>query len=285
MPLIEHIYELRDRLFKAVLGLVAGMIAGFAVSTPVQDFLTDPYCNRFGTAVCQFNAATPLEPFVVKIKIALYVGLVLSSPIWLYQLWAFITPGLHRHERGWAYGFVGFAAPLFVAGSVLAHLVVSRGLDFLLPGGFSVDIAGYVDFVIGMMLIFGVGFEFPLIVFMLHLAGLVTARKLLGWWRVAVFLVFVFAAVVTPDPSFFGMTVLGTGMSLLYFAAVGAAYLNERRRTRAAARNGLDDLPDDERSPLDEQLEPVEPPEPIEPVAAAETGAATKPVNRDADWT
>lgn len=271
MTLVEHIRELRDRLFKAVLGIVLGMIVGLIVAGRAQDFLTAPYCERFANGVCQFNAVTPLSPLIVNLKIALYVGLILSSPIWLFQLWSFITPGLHRNERAWAYGFVAFAVPLFVAGAALAHIVVGAGLNFLLPDEItSVDLAGYIDFVTGMLVLFGVGFEFPLVVFMLNLAGVASARRLLGWWRPAIFLIFLFTAIATPTADPFGMTALAGAMTLLYFAAVGASFLNERRRARKARRSAFGDLADDEISPLDDRIEPVGPREPIpssEPVA------------------
>lgn len=268
MTLMEHIRELRDRLFKASLGIVVGLCVGLFFSGRVQDFLTQPYCDRFLKAKCGFNAATPLEPTLVKLKIALYLGLILASPIWLYQLWAFVAPGLHRRERKWAYAFVAVAVPLFLAGAVLAHFVIARGIQFLLPTDgkyeLTTNIAGYIDFVTGMLLIFGVGFEFPLIVFMLNLAGVASAKRLFGWWRSAVFLTFAFTAIVTPTPDPFGMTALGIAMTGLYFAAVGAAFLNERRRARVAARSGFAGLDDDQTSALEPVLEPVEASGPVD---------------------
>ena len=262
MTLMEHIRELRDRLFKAVLGVIVGLCIGLYFADPVQNFLTKPYCDRFLKTPCQFNAASPIEPWLVKLKIALYLGLIISSPIWLFQLWAFVAPGLHRKERRWTYGFVVVAVPLFLLGAVLAHIVIARSIGFLLPSGgkiqLTTDISGYIGFVTGMLLIFGVGFEFPLIVFMLNLAGIASAKRLFGWWRPAVFLTFAFTAIVTPTPDPFGMTALGIAMAMLYFAAVGAAFLNERRRNKLRARSEFASLDDDEASPLEPVLEPVE---------------------------
>lgn len=267
MTLIEHLLELRDRLFKASLALVVGMIAGIAVAGPVLEFLTDPYCSEYGTAAegCGFFAQSPIDFWLLKLKIGLYLGMILSSPVWLYQLWSFITPGLHHNEKRWAYSFVSAAVPLFVAGAVLAHFVVAKGLEFLLPdkgSKFELDlgIVGYVDFVTGMLMIFGVAFEFPLVVFMLNLAGVVSAKRLLGWWRIAVFLIFVFTAVVTPTPDPFGMTALAIPMCGLYFAAVGASFLNEKRRAKRALAEQHESLHDDETSELDYEVEPVEAP-------------------------
>jgi len=252
----------------------------------VFNFLNAPYCDRFGADKCKFVAQSPIDPFLLKLKIGLYVGIILSSPVWLYQLWSFITPGLHRHEKRWAYSFVAVAVPLFVSGAVLAHFVVSKGLNFLLPSQdsqFSVDlnISGYFDFVTGMLLVFGVAFEFPLIVVMLNLAGVVSARRLLGWWRMAVFLIFVFTAVVTPTPDPFGMTVLAIPMCGLYFAAVGASFLNEKRRARAALLAEHEAIHDDEASELDYQVDPVDPAAPVEPAEPIETPAHGDDTDRD----
>ncbi len=269
MTLIEHLLELRTRLFRASLALVVGMGIGLFFANETLDFLQQPYCDRFPIGKCPFNAQSPVDPFLLNLKVGLYLGIIASSPVWLYQLWSFITPGLHRNEKKWAYSFVSVAVPLFVAGAFLAHFVVGKGLDFLLSTqdesvAINLDVNGYFDFVTGMLLIFGVAFEFPLVVFMLNLAGVVSARRLLGWWRIAVFLTFLFTAIVTPTPDPFGMTALAVPMSLLYFAAVGAAFLNEKRRAKAQLASEFEALHDDEASELDYQVEPVETPEPVE---------------------
>lgn len=287
MTLIEHLLELRDRLFRAALGLVAGLIGAFFVADTVLRYITDPYCKGIGKVPgggdsCNFNITSPADFFLLKLKVALYLGIIISSPVWLFQLWSFITPGLHRNEKRWAYGFISVAAPLFATGAVLAHIVVSKGLAFLLPakGGpytLQLSIVGYVDFVTGMIMVFGVGFEFPLIVFMLNLAGVLSARRLLGWWRAAVFLIFLFCAIVTPTPDPFGMTILAVPMCVLYFAAVGAAFVNERRRARARVNSEHEALHDDEASELDYRPEPIEEPEPV----AADPSAHTDYHDRD----
>lgn len=251
MPLREHIRELRNRLFKAIIAITVGMIAGWFLSDPVLEFVNKPYCDRFEGA-CRFTAQSPIEPFILQLKVALYVGVLLASPLWLYQLWAFVAPGLHKREKKWTYAFVAAATPLFLAGAVLAHFVVAKGLDFFLDSNdFDVDvnISGYFDFVTGMLLIFGIAFEFPLVIFMLNLAGVASARKLLSWWRSVILMVFVFTAIVTPTPDPFGMTALAIPMIVLYFAAVGAAFINDGVRRRRAAKAQAE-VPDDEASPL-----------------------------------
>lgn len=271
MTLIEHIRELRSRLFKACLGILVGAIAGFVVAADIQEFMTAPYCdfyqaqtNNAGTS-CGFNATSVLDPFLLKLKIALYVGLVLAAPIWLYQLWAFIAPGLHKRERRYGYLFAAVATPLFAGGFALGFYLVSRSIPFFLglnPSiAMTVNLDGYFEFVTGVMLLFGVGFELPLILLMLNIAGVVSAKKLLGWWRIAVFLFFLFAALVTPTPDPFNMTILALCMSVLYFAAVGVAFLIDARRGR---RNEFASVGDDDMSPL----------EPVSPVDAPQWGSS-----------
>ncbi len=268
MTLIEHIRELRKRLFRACLAILVGAILGYLVASRLQTIITDPYCDfikaRTGTTNCQFNSASPLDQFMLNLKIAMYAGLVIAAPVWLYQLWAFIAPGLHKRERRYGYAFAAVATPLFAAGFLLGFFLVSRSMPWFLGINASytvtVDLGGYFDFVTGVMLLFGVGFEFPLLVAMLNFAGLVSAKRLLSWWRVAIFLMFLFAALVTPTPDPFNMTILAVCMALLYFAAVGVAFLNDRRRAR---RNTYNQYADDEVSPI----------EPVSPVDAPAWGA------------
>ena len=275
MTLVEHIRELRNRLFKASLGILAGLVVGLVVAGRVQTFVNTPYCEFKNLDPCEFTITSPVDPFLLSLKIGLYVGLVLGAPVWLYQLWAFVAPGLHRHERRYSYLFMAIASPLFAAGSILAFFVVSKSLVFFMgmAAGYDlqVDLTGYFNFVTGVMLLFGVAFEFPLLLLMLNVVGMVSARRMLGWWRPTVFLMFVFAAVVTPTPDPFGMTVLAAAMSLLYFTAVGVAFLNDKRRGRGTQSDaGLDD---DEASPLSYDTQPVEAGERIDPVAPVATPA------------
>ena len=266
MTLIEHIRELRSRLFKAVLAITVGTIAGFFVSTELQDILVAPYCDFYQaqadatTGACNFNSTSVLDAFLLKLKISLYAGLVLAAPIWLYQLWAFIAPGLHKRERRYGYLFAAIATPLFAAGFVLGFYLVSRSIPFFLGLNptitMTVNLDGYFEFVTGVMLLFGLGFESPLVLLLLNVAGVVSARRLLSWWRIAVFLFFLFAALVTPTPDPFNMTILALCMSVLYFAAVGVAFIIDGRRGR---RDRFDSVGDDEASPI-EPMSPVDAP-------------------------
>jgi sec-independent protein translocase protein TatC len=268
MTLIEHIRELRNRLFWASLGLVAGLIVGFIISKWVFGVLQQPYCHiptswtvqADGTRKCDFVVLGVTDQLMLRLKIALWVGLIVGSPVWLYQLWAFVAPGLHRHERRWAYIFVAIAAPLFIGGAVMAFMAIGHSLPWIMDAGViggttKLEVTSYIGFVMNMILLFGAAFEFPLLLLMLNFTGVVSARRLVGWWRAVVFLSFAFAAVATPDPGPFGMTLLAACMSALYFIAVGVAFLNDRRKGRGKEiYAGLDD---DELSPLEDDREPV----------------------------
>lgn len=288
MTLVEHLRDLRTRLFRASLAVLVGFAVGYWLTHPVRNLLQRPYCDLPSsrdprTGDCRFVQLGVADVFLLDLKIALWVGLIVAAPVWLYQLWAFVAPGLHRHERRYAYVFVAIAAPLFAGGAVLAMFVVQKGLQFLL--NFSgpdinttLEVTRYISFVTNLILLFGVAFEFPLLILMLNLVGVVSARRLLGWWRVVVFLFFAFAAVVTPTPDPFGMTALALCLSALYFVAVGVAFLNDRRRGRGAEiYSGLDD---DEISPLANDREPVGAGSPVDAPAPV---AAPAPLDRRYD--
>lgn len=294
MTLVEHVRELRDRLFRASLAVVAGLIVGFVLAQPAFDLLKEPYCNlpdsTNADGVCQgFLQLSPADGFLLKLKLALWIGLIVAAPVWLYQLWAFIAPGLHRHERKWAYVFVAIAAPLFAGGAVLAYLVVDKGLAFLMESGVTglstqLEVTRYISFVTTMILLFGVAFEFPLILLMLNFTGVATARRLLSWWRVVIFVCFAFAAIATPDPGPFGMTLLALSLSLLYFVAVGVAFLNDKRRGRG--KEIYAGLADDEVSPLKDDNEPIEASAPFgapDSIAEPEPVAKPAPIERRYD--
>ena len=291
MTLVEHLIELRSRLFYASIGVVAGMIAGFSLAQGAFEVLKRPYEKLVAGTDDQLIALGPADNFTIKLQLALWIGLILGSPVWLYQIWAFVAPGLHRHERRWAYVFVGLATPLFAAGATLAYFVVDRSLSFLFNAGVqglskTFDATRYLDFVTTMLLLFGVAFEFPLLLLMLNFTGVVSGKKLASWWRVVVFVCTAFAAVVTPDPGVFGMLILAGCMSFLYFTAVGVALLNDKRKGRGKeVYAGLDD---DELSPLEDDrvavgapdgIETVEPVAGPTPVAGPSPTAAPKPLD------
>ena len=279
MTLIEHIRELRDRLFRASLAVAAGLVIGWFLSLWAFRQLEVPYCelmtkeNLLVNGKCQFLQMGAADGLMLRMKLALWLALIIAAPIWLYQLWAFIAPGLHRHERKWAYTFTAIAAPLFGLGVTLGFIMASNGLEVLMDlgvlGATMLEVTKYVSFMTGMMLLFGVSFEFPLLLLMLNFAGVVSGKKMFGWWRVAVFISFAFAAVTTPDPGPLGMTVFAACLSLLYFIAVGVALINDKRKGRG--KEIYEGLDDDETSSIDDyQPEPVEAGAPVETFAPLE---------------
>lgn len=262
MPLFEHLRELRARMLKTLLGLAAGMTFGWIFFTPIWHFLERPYCNIVINGHRQCNGqfghtlvvTGPFDAFFLHLKIAFIVGLVVSSPVWLYQLWAFIAPGLYSRERKWTYAFVGSAVPLFGIGAVFAYFAMGHAMGFfvrLIPGGvastFTVDT--YLSYATAMLLIFGLAFELPLVMVILNLAGVITHARFRKWRRVMIFAVFAFAAVATPSPDPFSMLLLAVPCVILIELAELFTWANDRRRARRPSM--YEGLSDDEISPLD----------------------------------
>jgi sec-independent protein translocase protein TatC len=245
MPLIEHIRELRNRLVKGGLGIIAGMVVGWLVYKRAFNFIIGPFCrisihNQVGCHAHPLVVTGVFDPFFVQLKVAFVVGVIVSSPIWFYQLWAFIAPGLYRRERRWAFGFVGAAVPLFALGGLFAYLAMSRGLRFLLglaPPDVRplITIDTYFGYAMAMLLIFGLAFELPLILVMLNLAGVVSHAFVRKWRRVMIFAVFVFAGAATPSPDPFSMLLLAIPCVVLVEVAEVFVWLNDRRRARRDA--------------------------------------------------
>ncbi len=260
MSLIEHLRELRRRMVISVLSIVAGFVVGFVFYDEISKLLTDPFntvCQQVSEAKgidCQAVISGVASPFLLQAKVALVSGIVLASPIWLYQIWAFVMPGLHRNERKWTVLFVSIAGPLFLAGVALGYFVLPKGLAVLIsftPESVTnlVDLNGYLSFILRILLVFGISFEIPLFVVLLNLAGVVRARHLARWRAWIVFGTFIFAAVATPSTDPITMLMLATPMTLLFLISEQIARFVDRRR-------GLADEPDyaeyddDEASPI-----------------------------------
>lgn len=284
MTLIEHLYELRYRLGIAILAVLIGGIVGFLwfqyrpFGLPsLGQLLTDPYCSlpqdKRATLTpdgrCTLLATAPFESFMLQLKVGIAAGSVLVAPVWLYHLWAFITPGLYDKERRYALYFVATAALLFAAGAVLAYVVVAKGLEVLLSfGGGQITTAltgdRYFSFILAMLLIFGVSFELPVLIVMLNRAGVVSYAKLRSWLRGIVFGLFIFAAVATPSQDPFSMLALAGALTVLFTLALVICRFHDRAVARRRLAEGWDGLSDDEPSPLDDRVEPVEPAEPVD---------------------
>jgi sec-independent protein translocase protein TatC len=265
MPLREHLVELRGRLLKSLLFIAVGAIAGWFLYPHILDVLKEPYCeipasHRFPpdvNGVCKLTFFGPLDGFLLRFKVAAAAGAVISAPLWLYQIWAFVTPGLHRNERRWTIVFVATSTLLFLAGAVVSYFTLSKALTLLIGTAgegtvAAIEVTRYLGFVMTMLLVFGVSFELPLLVVLLNLIGILPYRLLKRWQRTAIFLIFVFAAVATPSQDPISMSMLALPMCVLFESAVLIAFVHDRRKERRRALESFADLPDDVASPLDE---------------------------------
>ncbi len=263
MPLMDHIRELRNRVVKMALALGAGMIVGFVFFNPVWHFIERPLCSAVirGQTGCRTAGVNelilngPLDSFYLRIKVALIVGVVLSSPVWLYQVWAFIAPGLYSREKKWSYIFLGTAVPLFLTGITLCYWSLGRSMHYLLgltPTGVGnyIQVDLYMSFVMAMMLAFGLAFELPLLIVMLNLAGILTHQRFRKWRRVMIFGVFLIAGMANPSPDPITMLILGGGCAALVEVAELIVWSNDRRRARLHP-DPYAGLADDELSPIE----------------------------------
>ncbi|MGN0095346.1 MAG: twin-arginine translocase subunit TatC [Corynebacterium sp.] len=265
MSLVEHLKELRRRILIALAAIGVGTILGYmwygngVFGTPsLGDLLKDPYCElppelRFGGDIaneCRLLATSPFEMFMLRLKIGFLAGLVLSAPVWLMQLWGFITPGLKKNEKMWTRTFVTAATLLFVLGAVLAYFVLYFGLEFLLTIGDETQIAAlngtaYFSFLLTLLLVFGVSFEVPLITVMLNLVGVLSYQTLKDKRRYIILILFVLAAFATPGGDPVSMLILALSMCLMMEIAIQIARINDKRRAKKAGIDGVDQVPED----------------------------------------
>ncbi|MBL6629328.1 MAG: twin-arginine translocase subunit TatC [Ilumatobacteraceae bacterium] len=249
MSITGHLAELRSRIIKSAVAVLAGVIVVVVVYDRVLTWLTAPYvalCRRSPADYCGMSYDTiaddvnlftldPVEGLTTRLRVATYGGVVLALPILLWQLWRFIVPALHRRERGFAIGFVLATVILFVAGGLLAYSTLDRALEFLIGwSGEGVDqafrVSAYVRLVTLMIVAFGVGFTVPVLLVFLQLVGILTPRSLVRGWRYAVVGTVFIAAAITPSGDPISLATLSVPMVALYFAAAGIGRLLVRRR-------------------------------------------------------
>ena len=263
MSLVAHLTELRNRVAKALLAvLVAGAVAFWWYEHGLGEFIRAPYCGlpahlRYGGGTgCGLLVTDPFGGVFIRLKVSLLAGVVLAAPVWLYQLWAFVTPGLKRNERRYGIGFVAVSTALFALGSALAYISLSAGLKLLLGlAGDGVVVAltakDYIGFVLSLLVAFGVSFELPLLAVALNLVGVLGYDLLRRSRRWIFFVTLVFAAFITPTQDPFTMLLMAGPMILLFEIAIQIARVVDRRRARRADVERFHDLPDDVASPLD----------------------------------
>jgi sec-independent protein translocase protein TatC len=259
MSLIEHLRELRSRLFKASVAIVIGTVAAWGFYPQIFDLLSQPVnvivekAQSNGRDV-RLVLGGVADAFVLQIKVSVVTSMLVTSPIWIYQLWRFITPGLYRKEKLRAYLFASVATPLFVSGAVLAYIFLPIGLQLLfgftpLGVGNYVPVDRYLSFFLRMVLVFGISFLTPLFIVMLNIFDMLEAKAITSRWRLVVLITFAFSAIATPTGDPVNMTLLAAPVLLLISVATFIAWLNDKRRARKRKDDPVLGLSDDEASP------------------------------------
>jgi sec-independent protein translocase protein TatC len=258
MALQDHLRELRTRLGWSFLAIAVGMVVAFVFWLPIFDFLKQPYCDTAAGAEsnCGLASFSVFDQFKVRLRVSFIGGVLLSAPVWLYQLGAFITPALHRKEKRYAGGFLAVSLLLFAIGTVFAYLTISQGLDFLLRiGGEDIDLVtgvqSYLDFVVLCLVAFGVAFQFPVLVTFLNMLGMFPVAKMRAWRRGMYVAIFAAAAVITPSQDPFTFVIMAIPICLMYEGCILIARLRDRSARRRRAADPVLGLDDDETSALD----------------------------------
>lgn len=247
MSLGEHLVELRKRFIIAAIALVVGMAVSFFLTESIIWAMSEPIRivaeqrGEDADAIVQLMYSTITGPFDMRLRIAFAVGIILSAPVWLWQLWAFLMPGLTRKEIRYTIGFVAAAVPLFFAGCYVGWLVMPHIVEIMAsfsPEGSANLYEGkyYYDFVFKLLIVVGVSFILPVFLVALNLAGIMSGKAILKGWRVAILVAVVFAGLATPAADVVSMLLLAGILIVLFFAAAGISLLFDRRRRKRDAR-------------------------------------------------
>lgn len=247
MPLLDHLRELRRRLLIAVVAILIGTIVGWVAYPQVFEFVKQPYIDGIAPLLDRsgFDATLVLSggigsAFTFRLKVALVLGLLLASPIWVWEIWAFILPALHRNEKRWVYVLTAAGVPLFLGGVTVGYLVLPKGIQVLVgfaPESIQVllNLGDYLSFMLRMVLVFGVAAQIPLVVVLLNRIGAVSARQLAAARPWTILGIFVFAAIATPSTDPLTMLFLAVPMTVLYLVSELIARLTDRRAAKVAA--------------------------------------------------
>jgi sec-independent protein translocase protein TatC len=241
MTLAEHLIEFRKRLVIAGIGLLIGAVVGWLLSGFVWDALRTPIYEiaHAQSRNAQINYPDITSAFDLKLKISVYVAIIVSSPVWLYQVFAYLAPGLKRNEKRYTYGFLFTAIPLFLAGCAAGWYVLPHVVELMTSFAPAKDAAlinaqDYFDFVLKLVVAIGVAFVLPVFVVLLNFAGVISAKSIIKSWRVASLMIILFTAIATPAADVVSMFLLALPMVLLYFAAYGVATLHDRSAAKKA---------------------------------------------------
>ncbi len=225
MSFFSHIAELRKRIFISIIAIIIGSCIAYLFAPNIIRWIADFYTEASQQKDAKLSQSSVLDGFILRIKVATYGGIIIASPVWLLQIWRFITPGLNPKEKRYAIPFVISSILLFIGGGAVSLFTLSKALQFLLSSGgvdyFQViNAAGYVSFVVLMFLAFGLSFEFPVVLVFLLIAKVIKTKQLISWRRGALVIIIIFAAVITPSQDPYSLFLMAIPMYLFYEVSI-----------------------------------------------------------------
>ena len=236
MGVLEHLTELRVRIIRSLVAVAIGGVIGWILYPWILDFILDPYCQTLGED-CTLRVDEPLEGLNTRFMVSAYIGIALAVPVWLWQFWKFVSPGLHKGERRQGLLLVTVGILLFATGGALAFLTLPRALDFLITIG-GTDLVtefrakAYISFIIKMTMAFALGFQLPIILIILQRLGILSYVTLRRQWRYAVVIIVIVVAVITPSGDPISLIALAAPMYFLYEISILYGWTRTRRLTK-----------------------------------------------------